>query len=106
MARRVPGRPIAVQVETNPHRTATVRIAGEVSSAAELALRDALGTAGGTGPLIIDLTEVTHLDTAGLDLLKELAAERGLEVVMGPGCPVFSVVPVSGLCDEAIVQCR
>ena len=97
---------MTVQVETNPDRTATVRIAGDVSSAAELALRDALGTAGGTGPLIIDLTGVTYLDTAGLNLLKELAAERGLEVVMGPECPVFSVVQVSGLCDEATVQCR
>ncbi len=97
---------MTVQVETNPDRTATVRIAGEVSSAAELTLRDALGTAGGTGPLIIDLTGVTYLDTAGLELLKELAAERGLEVVMGPECPVFSVVQVSGLCDEATVQCR
>jgi hypothetical protein len=71
-----------------------------------LDLRDALGAAGGTGPLIVDLTGVTHLDTAGLALLKELAAERGLEVVMGPGCPVFSVVQVSGLCDDATVQCR
>jgi anti-anti-sigma regulatory factor len=97
---------VTVEVETNPDRTATVRIAGEVSSAAEFALRDALGAAGGTGPLIVDLTGVTHLDTAGLELLKELAAERGLEVVMGPGCPVFSVVQVSGLCDEATVQCR
>lgn len=97
---------MTVQVAINPDRTATVRIAGEVSSAAEAALRDALGTAGGTGPLIIDLTGVTYLDTAGLELLKELAAERGLEVVMGPECPVFSVVQVSGLCDEATVQCR
>lgn len=97
---------MTVQVETNPDRTATVRIAGEVTSASELALRDALGTAGGTGPLIIDLTGVTYLDTAGVELLKELAAERGLEVVMGPECPVFSVVQVSGLCDEATVQCR
>lgn len=97
---------MTVEVATNPDSTATVRIAGEVTSAAEFALRDALGTAGGTGPLIIDLTGVTHLDTAGLELLKELAAERGLEVVMGPGCPVFSVVQVSGLCEVAKVHCR
>ena len=93
-------------MEVNPDRTTTVRIAGEISSVTEPSLRGTLRAAGGPGPLIVDLTGVTHLDTAGVDLLLEVADDRGLEVVVGPGCPVFSVVQVSGLCDAATVQCR
>jgi anti-anti-sigma regulatory factor len=95
-----------VEVEVNADRTATVRIAGEVGSETLSTVRNALDEAGGTGPVIIDLTRVTHLDAPGVDLLKEVADERGLEVVMGPGCPVFSVVQVSGLCEVATVQCH
>ncbi len=90
----------------NADRTTTVRIAGEVTSTTQAALRGALEEAGGTGPLIVDLTQVTRLDTVGVDLLMDIAGERGLEVVMGPDCPVFSVVQVSGLCQAANIQCR
>jgi anti-anti-sigma factor len=95
-----------VQFGTNPDRSTTVRIAGEVSAATAASVRRALEMAGGTGPLIVDLTEVTYLDSTGVDLLTEAAGERGLEVVVGPGCTVFSVVQVSGLCEAATVQCR
>jgi anti-anti-sigma regulatory factor len=95
-----------VQIDANPDRTTTVRIAGEVSAATEAALWGTLGTIGGTGVLIVDLTHVTHLDNACVALLIELAGERGLEVVMGPGCAVYPVVQVCGLCQEATVQCR
>ena len=49
---------------------------------------------------------VRHDVAPGVDLLREVADERGLEVVMAPDCPVFSVVTVSGLCEVATVQCR
>jgi anti-anti-sigma regulatory factor len=97
---------MTVSTCVNADRTTTVRIAGEVTSATQAALRGTLEEAGGTGPLIVDLTEVTHLDTVGVDLLIDVAGERGLEVVMGPDCPVFSVIQVSGLCQAANVQCR
>jgi len=83
-----------------------VRIAGEAGSGTLTTLRNALDEAGGSGPVIMDVTRVTHLDAPGVALLREVAGERGLEVVMGPGCPVFSVVTVSGLCEVATVQCR
>lgn len=95
-----------VQVDANPDRSTTVRIAGEVSSSTEEALRRSLDAVSGSGPLIVDLTQVTHLDTTGVNFLLEIAGERGLEVVMGPGCLVFSVVQLSGLCQVATVQCR
>ncbi len=97
---------MTVSTRVNPDRTTTVRIAGEITSATQAMVRGSMQQAGGTGPLIVDLTEVTDLDSVGVELLKKMAGERGLEVVMGPDCPVFSVVQVSGLCDEATVQCR
>ena len=49
----------SVQVDTNPDRTTTVRIVGELSAATEPALRRAIDDAGGSGPSIVDLKEVT-----------------------------------------------
>lgn len=95
-----------VQVGVNADRSTSVRITGEVGSGTLTTLRNALDEAGGSGPVIIDLTRVTLLDAPGVELLREVADERGLEVVMGPDCPVFSVVSVSGLCEVATVQCR
>jgi anti-anti-sigma regulatory factor len=95
-----------IQIGTNADRSTTVRISGDVTAATGPAVRSMLDGAAGSGPLIVDLNGVTDLDAAGLDLLKDVAGERGLEVVIGPDCPVFSVVQVSGLCEEALVQCR
>ena len=95
-----------VQVGANPDRSMTIRIAGEISASTESAVRIAIEGADGVGPLIVDLTKVTYLDAAGVRLLTEVAGERGLELILGPDCPVFSVVQVSGLCEVAKVQCR
>ena len=95
-----------VRVGANPDRSTTVRIAGEISASTEAAVRCAIEGADGIGPLVVDLTNVTYLDAVGVSLLTEVAGERGLELVVGPDCPVFSVVLVSGLCEVANVQCR
>jgi anti-anti-sigma regulatory factor len=95
-----------VQIGLNADRSTTVRIAGEVGSGTLGTLRNAIDAVGGTGPVIVDLNQVTHLDAPGVALLREVADERGLEVVMGPDCPVFSIVQVSGLCEVATVQCH
>src|SRR4051812_33197415 len=96
----------AVRVGVNADRTATLWIAGEVSAGTLPGLRRTIDAAGGTGPLIVDLTEVTHIDNAGIELLFDVAGERGLEIVMGPGCSVFPVVQVSRLCEVATVVCH
>lgn len=95
-----------VQVGANPDRSTTARIAGEISSFTEAAIRCAIDGAGGIGPLIVDLTRVTYLDAVGVALLTEVAGERGLELIIGPDCSVFAFVQVSGLCEIAKVQCR
>ena len=94
-----------VEIGFNADRSTTIRIAGEVGSETLSTIRQAFDEVNGSGPLIVDLTRVTHLDASGVDLLRMVADERGLEVVMGPGCPVYSIVQVSGLCDVANVQC-
>lgn len=96
----------AVQVGVNSDRTAVVRIVGEITSATLAGLRATLENVAGSGPLIVDLSQVTQLDSTGVDLLTDVAGERGLELVVGPGCPVFSVVQVSGLGEVAPLQCR
>ena len=89
------------QVGTNADGSATVRLAGTVGADNLATVRAVFECAGGSGPFIVDLTDVTFLDPAGLDLLREVAGERGLELVLGPGCPVFPVVQVSGLAEVA-----
>lgn len=94
----------ALPVGANAGRTTTVRLSGEVAAGGLAAVRAAFESAGGSGPLIVDLTDVTYLDSAAVDLLFEVAAERELELVLGPGCAVFPVVRVSGLDRVATVR--
>jgi anti-anti-sigma regulatory factor len=93
-----------LHVDANADRTATVRLSGEISAVNLATVRRAFETAAGSGPLIVDLSEVSCLDGAGVELLFEVAAERGLEVVLGPGSVVFPVVRVSGLDRVATIR--
>jgi anti-anti-sigma factor len=94
------------RVDTNTDGTATVRLAGTVDAEHLATVRRAFQCAGGHGPLIVDLSEVTFLDQAGIELLRDTAGQRGVELVLGPGCPVFPVVHVSGLDDIAPIRSR
>ena len=73
------------QVGTNADGSATVRLSGPVGADNLATVRAAFECAGGSGPLIVDLTDVTFLEPAGIELLREVAAERGLDLVLGPG---------------------
>ena len=92
------------QVGTNADGSATVRLSGPVGADHLATVRAAFDCAGGAGPLIVDLTDVTFLEPAGIDLLRDVAGERGLELVLGPGCAVFPVVQVSGLAEVATLR--
>ena len=93
-----------LHVDVNADRTSTVRLSGEISLAGLPAVRRAFDCTAGPGPLIVDLTDVSYLDSAGLDLLFEVARERGLELILGPGCAVFPVIQVSGLDQVATIR--
>jgi anti-anti-sigma factor len=95
---------IGIAVDANADRTTTVRLAGEIGAAGLPALERALLGVAGTAPLIVDLSGVTYLDNAAVGLLFEVAGERGVELVLGPGCPVFPVIRVSGLDQVATVR--
>jgi anti-anti-sigma factor len=93
-----------VQVGVNADRTTTLRLAGEIGPAALPLIRRAVNSVAGTAPLIMDLSEVTYLDGAGVRLLFEVARERSLEICLGPGCAVFPVIRVSGLDEVAVIR--
>jgi len=86
-----------VHVGANADRTTTVRLSGELRADRLPTIRSAFESAVGSGPLIVDLSAVGYLDSAAVELLFEVASERGLELVLGPGCAVFPVIQVSGL---------
>jgi len=93
-----------LHVDTNLDRTTTVRLSGEIGVARLAGIRRAVECAVGSAPVIVDLSEVTYLDGAAVDLLFEVARDRGLEFVLGPGCAVFAVVQVSGLDQVATIR--
>ena len=91
-------------VDTNADRTTTVRLSGEIRAENIPAVRGAFESAGGSGPLIVDVTDVDFLDSAAVALLFDVGSERGLELILGPGCAVFSVLQVSGLDQVATLR--
>jgi len=91
-------------VDVNTDRTTTVRLSGDIQGDALGTVRDALESAVGSGPLIVDLSEVTFLDSAAVGLLFEVAAERSLELVLGPASAVFPIIQVSGLGRVATIR--
>jgi anti-anti-sigma factor len=93
-----------LNVGANADRTMTVRLSGKVLRAGLPAVRRVVECAVGPGPLIVDLTAVTYVDSAGMDLLFEVAQDRGLEVILGPGCAVYAVIQVSGLREVATIR--
>jgi anti-anti-sigma factor len=93
-----------LHVDSNADRTTTVRLSGDIGADVLPSVRQAYECAAGSGPLIVDLTEVSFLDSAAVELLFEVARERGLELILGPGCRVFSVMQVSGIGEVATIR--
>lgn len=93
-----------LHVDANADRTTTIRLSGELTAGRVPTVREAMETAGGPGPVIVDLSDVSFLDGAAVDLLYEVASERGLELILGPGCAVFPVIRVSGLDRVATIR--
>jgi hypothetical protein len=67
------------------------------------ALRRVVSGAARRGGLVVDLTGVTHLAAAGVQLLHDLAAEEpGLRFVAPPDRPAHAVLRLAGLADRTI----
>lgn len=70
---------------------------GEVDVTTVDQFRATLARAAGAGPVVADLSELTYLDSAGVDVLFEVARRTPLEVVAGPQCPVRRLLDVVSL---------
>ncbi|KUH40379.1 MULTISPECIES: STAS domain-containing protein [Streptomyces] len=90
--------PLSLAPGRRPDGTALLTAVGEIDMSNADALAAALDTA--HGPVVLDLTEVGYLDSAGLNVLFS-RADR-LELVTGP--LLAPVLAVSGLAELTIVR--
>jgi anti-anti-sigma factor len=80
----------------------------------DLTGRDAIGpqlidaAAAATGPLVVDLTGVRYLSSAGVALLAEAAGRAGsaLSLVVAEGSPPARVLELTGLAGALPVEVR
>ncbi|MER6535428.1 STAS domain-containing protein [Streptomyces sp900105755] len=90
--------PLTVTPGRRPDGTPCLTISGEIDMSNAGSLDDAL--VGKPGPLVLDLTAVEYLDSAGLSVL--FAHAERLELVVTP--LLEPVLTVSGLADLATVH--
>lgn len=87
---------------SRPDGTSVLTAAGEIdmSNSADLAAAVAAALENATGPLVVDLTAVEYLDSAGLSIL--LANAERIEVVATP--LLGPVLTICGLTDLTAVH--
>ncbi|WP_030735185.1 STAS domain-containing protein [Streptomyces sp. NRRL S-31] len=85
--------PLTLTPDRRPDGTSRLTVSGEIDMSNVGSLADALD--GGSGPLVLDLTAVEYLDSAGLNVL--FAHVDRLELVVTP--LLEPVLTVSGLAD-------
>ncbi|MEU2056464.1 STAS domain-containing protein [Streptomyces bungoensis] len=90
--------PLTLTPGRRPDGTARLTVGGEIDMSNAGSLADALD--GGSGPLLLDLTAVEYLDSAGLSVL--FAHADRLEIIATP--LLAPVLTVSGLAQLAIVR--
>lgn len=85
-------------------RANVVTVTGEVDMATAPELREAIAAADlSGGRLVLDLSAVTFLDSAGVAVLFDYAAQ-GLELIVTPGSHITMVLEVTGLTQAATVR--
>lgn len=98
---------LEMRIEPGPDGRDEVVISGEIDLATAERFRDLLRQAAeGRSPLVVNLTEVAYLDSAGVAVLFSEARRVALEIVVGPGCLVAPVIEVARLADVATVRVR
>jgi len=91
--------PLTLSIDRRPDGRAMLTAVGEIDMSNAGQLRDALAQAG-DGPLLIDLTAVEYLDSAGLTVL--FAHAGHLELVATP--LLLPVLKISGLSEITEVR--
>jgi anti-anti-sigma factor len=83
----------------------TVTAVGEIDLATVGQFRDTLAHAGADRDrLIIDITAVDYLDSAGIRVLYEFTTSHALEVLVQPGGVAIVTLEVSGLADVVTIR--
>ncbi|MEV5735725.1 STAS domain-containing protein [Streptomyces sp. NPDC052292] len=90
--------PLVVNAGRGPEGTLRLAVSGEIDMSNAGSLAEAL--AADTGPVVLDLTEVEYLDSAGLSVL--FAHADRLELVVKP--LLEPVLTVSGLIELVTVR--
>jgi len=74
-----------------------VELAGEVDVTSARAFTEAVANAAGRAPIVLDLTNVKYLDSAGFAALDGLLGERRIAVVLAPHAPTRGAATLVGL---------
>jgi anti-anti-sigma factor len=83
-----------LRIERDP--TGTVRLIGEIDLANAERLRKALAELRGAGPLVVDLQEVTYLDSAGVSAFFD-SAYADLHLLVRADSAVATVIRICAL---------
>jgi anti-anti-sigma factor len=83
----------------SPGDAPVLAVSGPVDAVSEQALRRAMltGSRGGALPIALDLTEVTHLASAGVQLLHEFSEWAIDHVIAPPHTPARQILALAGL---------
>jgi len=99
---------LARVVETRDENVSIAAVEGEIdaSNASEIAERLRTLLTNRSSLLVVDLTATTYIDSAGINLLFELASElehrqQQLRLVVAPGSPIARMAAIVGL-DAAV----
>lgn len=94
---------LTVTLESQDEQRTVVRCAGALDFSSRDALADATGPLVGPGEFVVDLTDVSFVDSTGIGALVTLSQSLedvgGRLVVRDPSRPVQRILEVSGLSD-------
>jgi anti-sigma B factor antagonist len=91
---------LELSTRPGPDGTAVVTAVGEIDMSNADKFQDALSQAAAGGPVVVDLTRVEYLDSAGVHVL--FAHAPGLRLIASP--LLVPVLAISGLSDVTSVR--
>jgi anti-sigma B factor antagonist len=91
---------LELSTRPGPDGTAMVTAVGEIDMSNADKFQDALSQAAAGGPVVVDLTRVEYLDSAGVHVL--FAHAPGLRLIASP--LLVPVLAISGLSDVTSVR--
>jgi anti-sigma B factor antagonist len=98
---------LRIHAETSPEGDAVLTVTGEIDMHTAPQFQQALTQAAASYPrLIVDVTALAYLDSAGIAALFSTARHTELELILGPGCLVASVIEISRLDHVATISLR